>query len=424
MHEVGGLGGPNVTSLGRPDSRAHCRLHYLRELDIRDHVMLKTVFTLDYEIHGNGEGCPLGLMVEPTDRLLNLFDEFGAKLTIMADVAEILRFREYSNDCGRDDFHSEAIERQLQDAILRGHDVQLHIHSSYFRARYENRRWIQNWAEYDFARLPFERMDWMVRQGKEFLETLLRPVDPSYRCDVFRAANWFVSPSANVVSVLLKNGIRIDTSVFKYGQRRGRVQFDYSSAASALIPWPVNPQDVCQQDDNGLLWEFPIYAEPRRAAAFVTPQRLHRALIGRLHRLSDDSPTAPSTRAGSSADRFSSLRRALGPYAWKADFNQCTGHQLIGAIKRATTRFDQADGTLPFVLIGHSKLFSRFNEWSLRPFLAHVRKHPGRFLFGKFADFPLAEAAPAKISPSATAALGDHCPITRHAALGLKGTDV
>ena len=28
---------------------------------------------------------------------------------------------------------------------------------------------------------------------------------------------------------------------------------------------------------------------------------------------------------------------------------------------------------LPFVLIGHSKLFSRVNEWALRPFLNHVR---------------------------------------------------
>ena len=52
--------------------------------------MLKPIFTLDYEIHGNGDGCPYALMVEPTDRLLRLFEGFGAKLTIMADVAEIL----------------------------------------------------------------------------------------------------------------------------------------------------------------------------------------------------------------------------------------------------------------------------------------------------------------------------------------------
>ena len=57
--------------------------------------MLNVIFTLDYEIHGNGEGCPSELMVEPTRRMMDLFDRYGAKLTIMADVAEILKFKEY-----------------------------------------------------------------------------------------------------------------------------------------------------------------------------------------------------------------------------------------------------------------------------------------------------------------------------------------
>ena len=37
--------------------------------------MLKSIFTLDYEIHGNGDGCPYALMVEPTERMLRQFDE-------------------------------------------------------------------------------------------------------------------------------------------------------------------------------------------------------------------------------------------------------------------------------------------------------------------------------------------------------------
>ena len=355
--------------------------------------MLKPIFTLDYEIHGNGDGCPYALMVEPTDRLLRLFEGFGAKLTIMADVAEILRFKEYANDVGRDDFYSEMIEQQLQDAIRRGHDVQLHIHSSYFRARRENGRWIQDWTEYDFARLPIDRMDWMVRRGKQYLESLLRPIDPGYRCAVFRAANWSVSPSANVVNTLLKNGIRIDTSVFKYGRRDGRVKFDYSSAVSALVPWRVRADDICAEDYDGLLWEFPIYAEHRGIAAFVTPNRLYRTLVGRFHRLSDGSGyAAASGTAGGAAGLPRGLRSVLNPHPWKADFNQCTGRQLISAIGRAEAQFARSDTTLPFVLIGHSKLFSRFNEWSLRPFLAHIRRHPGRFQFGKFTDFAMLEA--------------------------------
>src|SRR6187402_3614273 len=103
--------------------------------------MLKAVFTLDYEIHGNGDGCPRELIVEPTRRMLDQFDRFGAKLTIMADVAEILKFKEYKERFGRDDYHYDAIADQLKDAIQRGHDVQLHLHASYSNAWHENGRW-------------------------------------------------------------------------------------------------------------------------------------------------------------------------------------------------------------------------------------------------------------------------------------------
>ncbi|MGO8674289.1 MAG: hypothetical protein ACLQVX_00310, partial [Limisphaerales bacterium] len=62
--------------------------------------MLSILFTLDYEIPGSGRGDPLKLMVEPTARLLDELERHGLKLTIMADVAEILRFKEYAEQSG------------------------------------------------------------------------------------------------------------------------------------------------------------------------------------------------------------------------------------------------------------------------------------------------------------------------------------
>ena len=352
--------------------------------------MLRVVFTVDYEIHGNGDGCPNALMVEPTDRLMRLFDRYGARLTIMADVAEILKFREYKLAHGHDAYHYDAIVEQLRRAVRTGHDVQLHIHSSYFNARNENGLWLQDWSEYDFARLPLQRMSWMVNTGKRFLESQLRPAQPSYRCVAFRAANWSVSPSSNVVAALVGNGITIDTSVFKYGRRDGLVKFDYSQAHSALAPWPVKSDDICVRDDAGWLWEVPIYSERRWIGAFVTPGRLFRAITGRRHRigssaapgctaLADATARAVAPRAASAA---SALRAAVQFHAWKADFNQCAGTQLINALGRASRRYD-ANGSndLPFVLIGHSKLFTARNEGRLEPFLAHSSRHADRFGF-------------------------------------------
>jgi hypothetical protein len=352
--------------------------------------MLKSIFTLDYEIHGNGDGCPHALMVEPTERMLRQFDRYGAKLTILADVGEILKFKEYAKTHGQDDFYYAEIADQLRDAIRRGHDVQLHIHSSYFNARYEGGRWIQDWSEYNFAGLKPERLREVVHIGRNYLESLLQPINRNYRCNVFRAANWSVSPSANVVRALVDEGFVIDTSVFKYGRRQGLVNFDYSNAFSSLIPWPAKASDICEFDSQSKLFEFPIYAEQRRIAAFVTPQRIYRACVSRLHKFSGSREAMPVPNGEQSAHRTPDKSGLLArKHAWKADFNQCSGGQLIAALKRAEDKFGGGQTNLPFVLIGHSKLFTRFNEWSLRPFLAFVANNPDRFGFGKFSDFDL-----------------------------------
>ncbi|MFO1497470.1 MAG: hypothetical protein U1G07_03565 [Verrucomicrobiota bacterium] len=343
--------------------------------------MLTVIFTLDYEIHGDGSGCPHQLMVEPTSRMLQQFDRYGAKLTIMADIAEILRFKDYFEKSGRDDFHSAAILNQLRNAIRGGHDVQLHIHSSYFNATVQNGRWLQDWREYNFAGLPVERMNWMVRQCKEFLESILRPVNPTYRCFAFRAANWSVSPSENVVPVLINNQIAIDTSVFKYGRRDGLVSFDYSTAHHPLLPWRADPSDICRPHVDSRLWEFPIYAQRRWVGAFLTPHRIYRAMVGRFHRIAD-APGGPKIKTRKRADRHWLLQK----HAWKADFNQCSGRQLIRSLGVAEREIEKGRHG-PFVLIGHSKLFTRWNERSLDPFLKFVARRQSRCVFGTFASY-------------------------------------
>jgi hypothetical protein len=361
--------------------------------------VIKVIFSLDYEIHGNGEGSPRLLMVEPTDRLLRLFDQYGAKLTILADVAEILKFGEYQARQGVDAYGYEAIVAQLRRAIYTGHDVQLHLHSSYFNATHDGQRWVQDWSEYDFAGLAPDRMSQLVRTGKAFLESLLQPVNPGYRCTVFRAANWSVSPSENVTRALLENGIHIDTSVFKYGVRHGLVNFDYHSAPSEMLPWTADAKALWQEDPQGSLWEVPIYCEHRHIGAFLNLNRIYRAILSRSHRIPRSIPTLSArTQAlpGRSTFRFSRLRQSLGRYAWKADFNQCTGAQLIRALKRGANRNDSNTRPVPFVLIGHSKLFTAWNERTLRPFLAFVAANATRFRYGTYHSLNL----PVLVAPS------------------------
>lgn len=349
--------------------------------------MLHLLFTLDYEVHGNGDGSPLALMVEPTDRMLAQFDRHGARLTIMADIAEVLRFQEHRDATGRDDYDFERIAAQLRNAVARRHDVQLHLHTSWFGARLEDGRWQQNFDNYSFADLDERDIDAFVGRGKRFLEDLLQPVEPGYRCHAFRAANWSMQPSRRACTTLLRHGFDVETSVFKWGQRQGLVNFDYSQAPHACFPWRASTDDVCKEDPASPLWEIPIYAEHRRVPAFLSWNRIYRAVLGRLHRLPRRAPGAggPAAPRRSATSR---LRWLLQRHAWKADFNQCTGRQLIAALERARRQADRErpGQHVPFVLIGHSKLFTRENERNLEPFLGHVAARPQQFRFSRFAD--------------------------------------
>ena len=60
--------------------------------------MIECVFTLDYEIYGNGEGSLRDLVLDPTRRLAKLFQEFGAPFVVFAEAVEFARMEEVQSD--------------------------------------------------------------------------------------------------------------------------------------------------------------------------------------------------------------------------------------------------------------------------------------------------------------------------------------
>ena len=165
-----------------------------------------------------------------------------------------------------------------------------------------NGHFAQDYAQYDLARLPAATFMRIVTEGKDWLEQVLRPVKPDYQCIAFRAANWSMNPSRGISDALAASGIPIDTSVFKYGVRRGLVGFDYQSAPSEIVPWRAHRDDICRRDEHGPLLEIPIYCENRHLWHFVTLNRIYRVVLHRLNPLPKESrhlteggPTPAST---------------------------------------------------------------------------------------------------------------------------------
>jgi hypothetical protein len=338
--------------------------------------MFKVICTLDYEIHGNGDGSPNKLMVKPTERIINLFSTYGAKLTIFADVAEILKFKEYYEQYGEDHFNYMQIIEQLKNAAKKGHDVQLHLHPSYFNAKYINNKWEQYWDEYNLAELSCEEIEKYIRRCKLFLEEIIKPVNSNYKCNVFRAANWCMMPSQNIVTALIKNGFIIDSSVYKYGVGRGIVNYDYSSAPDELQPWFIDKLNINKKNKFGSLLEAPIYCEKKHLWHFITPLRIFRMIRAKYHKHEDTGKlndrnlnTGIWNYFGRKIKYFSAM------YPWKMDINQSTGYQLIHACRRIEKKYKPVAVDLPIVLTGHSKTFVKMNTLLLRPFLKYIQKN-------------------------------------------------
>lgn len=364
----------------------------------------KLYFTLDYEIHGNGDGNPIALMVEPTYRLMSLLEKYGQRLTIMADVAEILAFKRVPA------FWESvaAIEQQLRDAIVRGHDVQLHIHSSYFRSLWNGKHFDQCIEEYNMAALPIERIDEMVGEAVRYLEDLLQPVKSDYKVWLFRAANWSMMPTENLYKVLVKYGITHDTSVYKGGCQGGNVCYDYREAYDNLLSYPASALNINHKDADGQITEMPIYTEMRPFWAFISPMRVFRMVRAKFHKHKQGAiQTETSAAANKHDNRKLTIRSFFRLSPLKMDFNQVDSRGLKRMMKHIMQRGKEMEQmllleemaqmnlkkqmtlrepkeqvqltkqkidpcrqeTINVVLIGHSKTFIPYNEQTLEPFL-------------------------------------------------------
>jgi hypothetical protein len=340
--------------------------------------MVGLILTLDYEVYGTGAGDPEALMLRPTDRLLSMLDQFGARATIMAEVAEILAFKR------QPEFGpvASAIEDQLRSAVARGHDVQLHLHPAWFNARYDGHRWQLDSSEYALVDLSPSRITEYLRRGKQYLEELLRPVQSAYRCVAFRAGNWLIQPSREVVAALERSGFLYDTSVFKHGWgSAGPYVLDYRSAHDELLSWVVDPDDINRPSQRVGLREIPIFTRKVLVTSMLTPRRL--AMQRRLRRRIAQAlaPSWPHLGAG----RPVSALRLF--YPKKFDFCRMSFREMRGFLNRAIVRCDGTDTLLPVVAIGHSTELA--DDGHLRRFVQHVATScHGKATWTTFSDCP------------------------------------
>jgi len=297
--------------------------------------MIKCVFTIDYEIYGNGEGSLKDLVFEPADALKTLFKKRNAKLVLFVEAAELEVIESAKTDPA-----VELVRRQIRDYYRDGFEIGLHMHPQWYQARFENGRWFMNYDEYNLCVLPRDRILNLVDRSIAYLRKATG--DPSFKPLSFRAGNWLFQPTQTAASVLAEQGVRVDSSVFK-GGRQLQHRLNYRRALANGYAWPFSA-DVNVPDPQGALTEYPIHTRMVPPWKILTDKR-----IG-LQRKGPSGPGPGSARWYRLMD-FLRFRHPL-----KFDFCRLTIEELKRMLDREI-RKDQKNPEVfrPLVAIGHTK---------------------------------------------------------------------
>lgn len=222
-------------------------------------MRLGLVLTNDWELFGDGSGDYFEIQHRPLYELLDTVEAHGAKLTLMAELGQQWGHLGLAPDNPRSAEIATAWESAVKDTVRRGSDVQLHIHTQWLDARFIDGEWRLNLDKISIAKLNETTIASAIRRGKDYLDSLLRPVDPDYECMAFRAGAYALQPSKRVVELLLEAGMRCDTSVTK-GLLNHKL-YDFRKACYGCRPYFVRSDDITQeaQAKEGLL-ELPIYS--------------------------------------------------------------------------------------------------------------------------------------------------------------------
>jgi hypothetical protein len=297
--------------------------------------MIECIFTIDYEIYGNGTGSLKDLVYDPAEQLIAVFKKQGARCVLFVEVAEFERIEV----CGTDEAIG-VVKRQIRECHKDGFELGLHLHPQWYKARFEAGRWLLDYREYNLCRLERSRIEEIVERAVHYLSRILD--EPDFVPLSFRAGNWLFQPTQTAAAVLAKKGIELDSSVFKGGLQHNN-DLDYRPAMKNGYYWKFR-SDVNIEDSNGFMLEIPIYSEMVPFWRMCTAKRLS------LQQKGTSSLRSHRQR----------LYRALDFirfwYPLKFDFCRMKLAELTSMMD-IVIRDDQKNPQLykPVVLIGHTK---------------------------------------------------------------------
>jgi hypothetical protein len=226
-------------------------------------MTIYVLYSADYEVFLGGNYCSeKEVLIDPTNDLLDFCDRLEIPVTLFADVFSILRYKE-KNLPG----FPEMAERQLKDAIRRGHDVQSHVHPHWNFTEIEGNVYRVSPGFFLLGNLDpdkemlYEKVRQFLVISRHYLKSLLSPVDDQYQCIAFRAGGYGLQPHPDVIiRALISAGFLIDSSIVPGYTYKSNVNTIDFSQVPLLANYYLSGNLTMPSKNSTGIFEIPIGA--------------------------------------------------------------------------------------------------------------------------------------------------------------------
>jgi hypothetical protein len=290
--------------------------------------LIHLAFVDDWEVRGNGSGDPRVLQFAPMRRLTELYQKFGLRGSFNAEVMQQLTYRKLQGRFPELKILADEWEQAVTDSFRQGHDIQLHLHPQWIAAEYHGQDGWTLRGDWSIINYPGQQMRALLLSCKQFLETLLRKIDPQYSCVSFRAGSWCAAPSDSLFPILSELGFVFDMSIVAgIHYETPRVKLDYTRCEEGFLPYYPMMNDarrVSQTLEAIVCIPTNTFRASRRALLRRDLSKVQKIFRNRITRVAKGARNASATSSrGQTGDDWTN-RGESGP---------------VGFVRRAVKRY-------------------------------------------------------------------------------------
>lgn len=326
---------------------------------------MRIYLTLDYELYnGIKSGSVQNCLIYPMEQLQSILSKFELRITIFVDACFLLKLNQLRSNYDILENDWQAIVTQLKSLSEYGHDIQLHLHPQWLRAKFDGTLWTSNLEDYKLSDLSPDEVDKLFADSIILLKSII-----GKDIVAFRAGAYSIQTLKNISGIFNKNEILIDSSVLRHKKSITACweYFDYTHIPDKYVY--KFSDNVTREDNEGIFYELSI---PTFKTSKV--QLLKQKLLLRTCNYSN-IPWGDGIGSIGTLDKgMNKMKRLIKKYIGSLYISSSVDGISAVFLSYIYKKL-KSEGVDDMVIIGHPKGFTPFSLYQFEQFVQTVVKN-------------------------------------------------